>query len=99
MNRAAALFAPCVTLKAFALPLKTCPVGPPGTLTVSGIFVPVPLYRVVVFVPLFETHHGVVGPAEMPQALTSDASLASVTSVLTVQTLGPAAAARPAASR
>ena len=50
-------------------PLKTVPVGPPGTPTTSACGVPSPVYSVEVFVPLFETHHGVAGPAEMPQPL------------------------------
>ncbi len=51
-------------------PLKTVPVGPPGTLTTSACGVPSPVYSVDVFVPWFETHHGVAGPALMPQPLT-----------------------------
>src|SRR5260221_1642435 len=65
-----------LTTKAVALPLDTVPVGPPGTATVSATFEPVPLYSVDVSVPLFDTHHGVVGPAERPQPLTTDASAA-----------------------
>src|SRR5919204_3592709 len=51
-------------------PLNTAPVGAPGTLTTSGIAVPVRSNSVDVSVPLFATHHGVVGPAVRPQALT-----------------------------
>ena len=52
------------------LPLNTVPVGAPFTLTTSGMVAPVPSYRVETLVPLSATHHGVVGPAARPQALT-----------------------------
>ncbi len=51
-------------------PLKTVPVGPPGTVTTRACGRPVPSYRVELFVPWFATHHGVVGPATRPQPLT-----------------------------
>ena len=74
-NRADPDFPFWLTTKSVATPLNTVPVGPPGTATVSGCFPPPPLYRVDVVVPLFDTHHGDVGPAESPQPLTSDASV------------------------
>jgi hypothetical protein len=42
-KRAAPLFPFWETTKSAALPLKTVPVGPPGTLTVRAAFAPVPL--------------------------------------------------------
>ena len=80
MKRAVPVLPFCVTAKSFALPLKTIPVGPPGTLTVSADFVPAPLYNVEVLVPLFDVHHGVVGPATSPHPLTSEGSPESATS-------------------
>src|SRR6266550_1984634 len=50
--------------------LKTAPVGAPGTLTTSGIAAPVRSYNVERSVPLSATHHGEVGPATSPHALT-----------------------------
>src|SRR5207344_2307696 len=75
-NRAEPLLPFWLTLNAAALPLKTVPVGAPGTATVSADFAPTPLYSVEVFEPLFAVHHGVVGPALRPHPLTSDASAA-----------------------
>ncbi len=63
-------------MNAVASPLNTVPVGPPGTFTTSGPAggggkrVPSASYSVEVSVPWLATHHGVVGPAEMPQPLT-----------------------------
>ena len=62
--------------KSVALLLNTVPVGPPATATVSATFAPAPEYSVEVFVPLFADHHGVVGPADSPQALTRFVSAA-----------------------
>src|SRR6476469_7838210 len=73
-NRAGPLLPPWLTTKSVAEPLNTVPVGPPGTDTVRACFAPLALYSVELFVPLFDDHHGVVGPAVIPQALTSDAS-------------------------
>ena len=75
-NRAAPLLPFWLTTKSVALPLNTVPVGAPATVTVSADFAPTPLYKVDVFDPLFEVHHGVVGPALNPHPLTSDASTA-----------------------
>src|SRR5436190_2537421 len=58
-------------------PLKTIPVGPPGTFTTIGTIVPFPWYSVDLSVPLSATHHGVVGPAVMPQPLTRLGSIRS----------------------
>src|SRR6185437_11610826 len=60
-KRAAPLLPPWLTTKSVATPLKTVPVGPPGTETVSACFAPAPVYSVEVLVPLFDDHHGVVG--------------------------------------
>src|SRR3989442_3825304 len=49
---------------------KTVPVGWIGTCTTSGTIVPSALYSVERSVPLSATHHGVVGPAVRPHALT-----------------------------
>src|SRR3954453_288865 len=76
-KRAEPLLPPSLTTNAAELPLNTVPVGPPATLTVSADFTPAALYSVEVFVPLFDVHHGVVGPALRPQPLTSDASARS----------------------
>src|SRR5436305_14122673 len=51
-------------------PLKTRPVGFPGTWTTSGIGFPSPPYSVDTSVSLSATHHGVFGPAARPHALT-----------------------------
>jgi hypothetical protein len=75
-KRAAPDFPPWLTAKSVVLPLKTVPVGAPGTETVSATFAPVPPYNVEVLVPLFADHQGVVGPSLSPQALTSDVSVA-----------------------
>src|SRR3954453_23033030 len=74
-NRAAPLDPFWLTTKSVALPLKTVPVGEPGTETGSATFAPVPLYRVERLVPLSDAHQGVVGPALKPQPLTSAASV------------------------
>src|SRR6188474_3004762 len=70
MKRAGRSPVPASTLKSVD-PLKTIPVGGPGTVTTSPSFAPVfPLYSVDLLVPLSETHHGDVGLATMPQPLT-----------------------------
>src|SRR5258706_3559264 len=76
MKRAAAgSAAPTFTLKSAAEPLKTIPVGAPGTVTVRPSFAPVvPLYSVDLLVPLSETHHGDVPLATIPQPLTRSVS-------------------------
>src|SRR5262249_37911311 len=51
-------------------PVNTVPVGAPETVTTSGTALPLPSYSVEVFEWLFATHHGVLGPATKPQALT-----------------------------
>jgi hypothetical protein len=80
-KRALPLLPLWLTTKSVATALNTVPVGPPGTDTVRACFAPLPLYSVEVFVPLFDDHHGVVGPAERPQELTSDASAAGAAPV------------------
>src|SRR5947209_14562293 len=87
-NLDAPLLPPWLTTKSVALPLKTVPVGPPGTDTVSGTFAPAPLYSVEVLEPLFADHQGVVGPALSPQPLTSDASVAGAAVALLSDTSG-----------
>src|SRR5919198_1428794 len=62
-----------------SLSLKTIPVGAPATWTTSGNGVPSPVYRVDTLVPLSATHHGVVGPATSPQALTRFGSVCAAT--------------------
>src|SRR5512144_1753336 len=54
--------------------LKTMPVGAPGTETSRPSFVPSPVYNVDEFEPLFETHHGLVPLAAMPQEFWSRGS-------------------------
>src|SRR5690242_6487981 len=76
-KRALPLFPFWLTTKSALLPLNTVPVGPPATATVSAAFAPTPLYRVEVFVPLFDVHQGVVGPALRPHPFTSDGSAAA----------------------
>src|SRR3954451_22856669 len=61
-------------------PLKTTPVGPPGTATVSACRRPSAAYSVLVLRPSFETHHGPSRLAARPQGLTSWESARSVTS-------------------
>jgi hypothetical protein len=69
---------PSLTTKSFGSPLKTLPVGVPpvvapgaGMFTISGLpagdGVPLPSYAVATPAVLSETHHGVVGPCEIPQ--------------------------------
>jgi hypothetical protein len=74
MNRAAPELVPLFTTNP-GLPLNTIPVGPPGTLTSSGIFAPAPVYSVDVPETLFADHHGVVGPATSPHAFTRSGSV------------------------
>src|SRR4029077_10826056 len=56
--------------------LNTCPVGaPPGVDTTSGTIDTglrprAPLYSVETSVPLSDTHSGVLGPCDIPQAFT-----------------------------
>src|ERR1700759_1462335 len=83
-KRAAPLFPFWETVKSAALPLKTGSVGPPGTAAVRATLLPAPLHSVEVFVPFFDVHHGVVGPALRPQPLTRFASVESVASEWTV---------------
>ena len=64
-----------VTVKS-VLPLYTRPVGPPATSTTNGMMAPVPSYRVETSLSAAFTHHGVVGPAARPQALTRFGSVA-----------------------
>src|SRR5262249_24033182 len=71
-NRNSAL-PPVARLKP-VVPLKTVPVGPPGTETIRPCLTPAPLYSVDLFLPLSATHHGVVGPEVRPQALTRSGS-------------------------
>src|SRR6476619_4023003 len=75
MNRPATSPVPASTLKSLALPLKTTPVGGPGTVTTSPSLAPVlPLYSVDLLVPLSLTHHGDVELATMPQPFTRSVS-------------------------
>src|SRR5689334_16271154 len=77
--------------------LKTVPVGPPGTETISPCFTPAALYRVDLLVPLSETHHGVVGPEVRPHAFLRSGSVSGAskgwfeTSGTTVYVVGFAA--------
>src|SRR5215467_9223290 len=87
MKRAWPLFPPSETAKSPATPLNTVPVGPPATVTVSACFAPAPLYSVDVFVPLFDVHHGVVGPATRPQPFTRFESAAAALPVLSATRL------------
>src|SRR5437870_4415112 len=73
MNRAVP-DAPSVTTKPVPAALATIPVGPPGTSTVRGTFVPSPRYSVDLPVSLSATHHGEVGSAAIPQPLIRSAS-------------------------
>src|SRR5262245_25341383 len=95
-KRAPADLPACVTANAFASPLTTVPVGPPGTSTTSAAFAPEPWYSVDLFVPLSDTHQGVVGPMLRPQPLTRLESLLLVTSVCALYEF-PAAASATAA--
>src|SRR4051794_14806296 len=79
MKRAATGLPPTMTGNPVP-PLNTVPVGPPGTATSSAAFVPAPSYSVELLVAWFATHHGVVGPAVSPQALTSLGSCSGATS-------------------
>ena len=72
-NLAGPCAAPLVTTKS-ALPLNTVPVGWPATPTSIENFAPLPPYSVDVLVALLATHHGVMGPAVMPQAFTRSGS-------------------------
>src|SRR5512133_922757 len=76
-------------------PLKTTPVGPPGTVTVSACLRPSPEYSVLVLRPSFATHHGPSRLAARPHGLTRCASERSVTSTCLVKrsTRAPLAAA------
>jgi hypothetical protein len=56
-------------------PVKTCPVGPPGTLTTSAFGVPFAPYRVEVFVAWFETQNGLVAENDIPQGFRRFASV------------------------
>jgi hypothetical protein len=60
-------------------PLKTCPEGNPGVLTVSATLdtslAPVTVYRVDVLVPWLETQNGLVALKETPQGLTKRGSV------------------------
>src|SRR5436309_15315190 len=68
MKRAAPEADPLVTTKPVP-PLKTTPVGAPGTLTLTESSAPVlPLESVDESVPLSATHHGEVALATRPQA-------------------------------
>src|SRR4051812_34390318 len=79
MKRDASRPVPASTLKS-AEPLKTWPVGPPATVTTRPCFSPVlPLYRVDLFVPSSETHHGEVVLCDIPQPLTRSGSVCSAT--------------------
>src|SRR4030095_7135421 len=68
---------PASTLKS-SDPLNTWPVGPPATVTTRASFAPVlPLYRVDLFVPSSETHHGEVALWDIPHPLTRSGSVFS----------------------
>src|SRR5262249_7353410 len=87
-KRAEPLFPLALTTKSAAFALKTVPVGPPATVTVSADLAPTPLYSVELFVPLLEVHHGVVGPALRPQPFTSDVSVPGAETAVESETSG-----------
>src|SRR5436309_1426670 len=68
-KRAGPACGPCPTTNS-GPPLNTVPVGAPATCTTSDWGMPAPSYSVERSVPLSATHHGVVGPAARPHALT-----------------------------
>src|SRR4051812_37063591 len=83
MNRAAVAVP---GIRKAVVSLNTCPVGaPPGMLTVSTLATgdsglpTAPLYSVVTSAPLSETQTGVLGPRDIPHALTSDGSVSWAT--------------------
>jgi hypothetical protein len=70
------------TGKLFAMPAKTAPVGPPSTVTTSGLIASGPLlgvaYSVDRSVPLSATHQGLVVALRVsPQALTRCGSVSA----------------------
>src|SRR5438270_5785250 len=79
-------------------PLYTIPVGPPSTTTVSDCFLPSAAYSVLRPRASLAVHHGPVGLAARPHALTSAASCvraespASDTSARTTYAFAPRAA-------
>src|SRR5205807_9348612 len=79
-------------------PLKTTPVGPPGTSTVKACFRPSPAYRVLELRASLATHHGPRAPAARPHGFTSCASARSETSRCRTNRSGRALLAEPAAA-
>src|SRR5437764_2115419 len=79
MKRAGAASPPPWTTKPRP-PLKTTPVGPPGTAIVIACLRPSPAYRVLELRASFATHHGPPALAARPHGLTSCPSAPSVTS-------------------
>src|SRR6266511_4313236 len=69
MNLAGPEAGPFLTRK-LELPLKTIPVGPPGTWTTRARGTPSPPYSLERSVPLLDTHQGLVALAVMPQPFT-----------------------------
>src|SRR5919198_3793330 len=98
MNRAGAAAPPPRTTKPRP-PLKTTPVGPPGTATLSACFRPSAAYTVLELRASFATHHGPPARAARPQAFTSWGSARSETRGRTTKRLGRALDADPATAR
>src|SRR5262249_45561207 len=68
----------CFTMNA-GVPLNTVPVGAPATSTINGIAFPSASYSVETSFSLSATHHGEVGPAARPHALTRFGSVCIAT--------------------
>src|SRR5919197_159958 len=97
MNRAGAAAPPPRTKKPRP-PLKTTPVGPPGTATRSACFRPSAVYTVLELRASFATHHAPPARAARPHAFTSWGSLRSETRRWTMNRSVRALAAEPAAA-
>src|SRR5918911_1519242 len=95
MNRAGAAAPPPRTRKPRP-PLKTTPVGPPGTETLSACLRPSAVYTVLELRASFATHHAPPARAASPHAFTSCGSARSVTSGRTTKRSGRALDADPA---
>src|SRR5919197_1062782 len=89
MNRAGAAAPPPRTTKPRP-PLKTTPVGPPGTATLSACFRPSAVYTVLELRASFATHHAPPALAANPQAFTSCGSTRSETICLNTNRSGRA---------
>src|SRR5919204_1635980 len=79
-------------------PLKTRPVGPPGTATLSACFRPSAAYTVLELRASFATHHAPPARAARPHAFTSCGSARSETNGRTTNRSGRALDAEPAAA-